>query len=96
MKIGDKIVCVDASPSHCRCCPGRVDSRLILGNVYVVAGFQTYKLGGIGVLLLGMKPDHHVSKFGYDINRFRLLSEMKNSINKPINDHSIDALRSKV
>ena len=73
MKIGDKVVCVDDSPSKCHCCLG-TPSGLILNNVYVVSG---YSRDPGGILLLGFPAPHHDIGKGFRIERFRLLDELK-------------------
>ena len=78
MNNGDKVVCVDDSPSKCPCCMGVKDERLILNNVYVVRNAVTLPSGRVGLELLGMTPPHKTLKGGtYDVYRFRLLDEMK-------------------
>ena len=50
---------------------------LVKGNVYVVSATGETSTGHPFVEVLGMKPNHHHTVFGYDAKRFRLLSEMK-------------------
>jgi len=50
---------------------------LILGNVYVVSRTGQTSTGHPFVEVLGIKPNHHQTVFGYDAKRFRLLCELK-------------------
>lgn len=76
MRTGDKVVCVDDSPSRCKCCTG-MKCPLIKWNVYVVRATGKTETGKPFVELIGIRPDHHQTVFGYDQSRFRLLAQMK-------------------
>lgn len=76
MRNGDKVICVDDSPSRCKCCAG-MKCPLIKGNVYVVSATGRTSTGHPFVEVLGVRLNHHYAIFGYDAKRFRLLSQMK-------------------
>lgn len=77
MKIGDKVVCVDDSPSKCNCCWG-MSCPLTFGSVYVVSRAGRTQTGHPYIEVVGVRLSHHRVVFGFAASRFRLLSEMKN------------------
>lgn len=76
MKAGDKVVCVDDSPSRCHCCFGE-DVGLRNGAIYVVSsvGISQWGRPHVSLVGLGIGPKHKT--VGFAIARFRLLDEMR-------------------
>lgn len=77
MTIGDKVVCVDDSPSkHGHKCP------VVDGRVYVVSQLFEHK-GKLGLNLIGVRIKNK-RYCGFAASRFRLLSEMKREAKKDV------------
>lgn len=73
MKIGQKVICVNAAPH-----PEypQFGTTLIEGNVYVVAGFGTAPNGNKALKLIGVIPPREFAPL-FSFKRFRLLDELK-------------------
>ncbi len=82
MKIGDKVVCIDASPCRCTNCPN-LPVALVLGRVYVIKGFEIHLKDNktLQIIVLGLPEfstdGYHSRNDSYGAFRFRLLDEMK-------------------
>ena len=77
-RVGDEVVCVDASPSW-------VDGRCYFseGGSYVISGFDTLPpdgSGDLGVYIVGVKtPPYHDDR-GWSASRFRKVTKSKTDI----------------
>jgi hypothetical protein len=79
MEIGTKVVCIDDSPSKCRCCLGE-PTGLIKNQVYVIEGFEIDGFGTLGLVLVGTRPkpkSHPLEGKGFNVRRFRSLDHIK-------------------
>lgn len=78
MEPGNKVVCIDDSP--CKVC-GRI-LEIVKGKVYVVRGIRMNNVTPTLILdLVGLYPEcHGAPNPGYSIKRFRLLDEIKASL----------------
>lgn len=86
--VGQKVVCVDASPKRPDYYPGfrlrGVMDGLQEGAIYTVSGFENHPLDGkLLLVLMEIKRPRRPGPFcldGYDARRFRPLVERKTSI----------------
>jgi hypothetical protein len=78
MKIGDKVVCIDDSPSKCPCCLGK-DTGLVKNQVYVIQNFEIDSRKNLSLALIGIQPKcHSFSDLkGFLSIRFRPLEDIK-------------------
>jgi hypothetical protein len=79
MNIGDKVVCVDAGPN-----PNwpEYKSPLIPNAVYVVRAVKIAPNGQTGIEVIGLNAPKDFFGNIFNIRRFRLLSEMKNAVQR--------------
>lgn len=87
MNIGDKVVCIDDSPSKCPCCKGE-KLNISKNLVYVISGLALKD----GIFLIGVNQFHNDKRnsidYGFLSTRFVSLTDLKNKSSKPLDTYA--------